>query len=238
MKRNLTIGLIVLFILSGIRLFAQDAVIKENRPVGSFSGIKVSGVAHIYLTKAETEKVNIEINNKEYNERLIVEVVNNILVIRMKPTEGSNNNNFRNLDLKIYIDYKDINSIRAGGVTHLFSQNVINAEKLDLEVSGVSNAKLEIKTKELNVQGSGTSNVTLTGSADAVNARTSGVANIKAYELSAQSVKSESSGASNIYVAVSKTISAKASGASNINYKGDPQVTNEGTSGASHIRKM
>ncbi len=75
MKRNLTIGLIVLFILSGIRLFAQDVLIKENRPVSSFSGIKVSGVAHVYLKKAESEKVNIEINNKEYNDRLIVEVV-------------------------------------------------------------------------------------------------------------------------------------------------------------------
>lgn len=239
MKRNLTIGLIVLFILSGIRLFAQDAVIKENRPVGSFLGIKVSGIAHVFLNKAETENVTVEVNNKEYNDRLIVEVVDNILVIRTKPNEGpKNSENYKNLDVKIYIDYKSINSIKASGVTHVLSQNAIHADKMDLQTSGVSNAKLEINTKELNIESSGTSIITLSGSADKLNTKTSGVSNIKAYDLSAQSVKSESSGASNIYVAVSKTIIAKASGASNINYKGDPQVTNHGSSGAAHIRKM
>ena len=157
----------------------------------------------------------------------------------MKPNEGSkNNNNYKNLDLKVYIDYKNINSIKASGVTHVFSQNAINTEKMDLQTSGVSNAKLEIKAKELNIESSGTSNITLTGSADVLNTRTSGVSNIKAYDMAAQSVRSESSGASNIYVAVSKTISAKASGASNINYKGDAQVTNQSSSGAAHIRKM
>ncbi len=238
MKRNLTIGLIVLFILSGIRLFAQD-VIKENRPVSSFSGIKVSGIAHVYLNKAESEKVNVEVNNKEYNDRLIVEVVDNILVIRTKPNDGQrNNDNYKNLDVKIYIDYKEINSIKASGVTHVTAQNAITADKMDLQIAGVSSAKLEIKTKELNIESSGTSNITLTGSADVLNAKTTGVSNIKAYDLTAQTVRSDSSGASNIYVAASKSISAKASGASNINYKGDAQVTNQSSSGAAHIRKM
>lgn len=170
---------------------------------------------------------------------MIVEVVDNILVIRTKQNERSRNNeSYNRLSVKIYIDYKNINSIRVSGVTNVYSQNLITADKMDLETSGVSNAKLEIRTKELNIQSSGTSNITLTGSTDVLNTKTSGVANMKAYDLPAQTVRSESSGASNIYVAAAKAINAKASGASNINYKGDPQVISRDTSGASHIRKM
>jgi hypothetical protein len=237
MKRNLTIGIIVLFILSGIRLFAQDNLIKENRPVGSFSGIKISGLAHVYLKKAETEKVNVEINNKDYNDRLIVEVVNNVLIIRLKQIEGRDNN-FSNLKLKIYVDYKNLNSIETSGVTQVYSENVINADKMDIHNSGVSKAKLNIEAKEINIETSGTSDVTLTGSTGILNTKSSGVSNIKAYDLAAQEVRSETSGASNTYVAAAKSLSAKASGASNVNYKGNPQITGNESSKAANIRKM
>lgn len=235
MKRDLTIALIVLFLLSGIRLFAQDGIIKENRPVSSFSGIKVSGVAHVYLRKADKENVNIEIN-KEYNDRLIVEVIDNILVIRMRQVEG--NNHLNRLDLKINVDYKDLNSIGASGVTHVYSQNAIESEKLSLDFSGVCKAKLEVLAKEVDLKASGTSDITLSGKADALNTKSSGASNIRAYDLAAGEVDSEASGASNIYVAAAKTLSTKASGASAINYKGNPQVTNNQTSIAAKVRKM
>ncbi len=45
MKKNLTIALFVLFILSGIRFFTQDALIKESRPSGSISAKRVEGIA-------------------------------------------------------------------------------------------------------------------------------------------------------------------------------------------------
>lgn len=238
MKRNLTIGLIVLFILSGIRLFAQDALIKENRPVGSFSAIKVGGIAHVYLTKGDTEKVDVEVNNKEFNERLIVEVVDQVLIIRMKPIENGKDQNYGNVKVKINVSFKRLNSINASGVTHVYGESQIEADKLDIGMSGVSNVKLNVKSNEVNIEGSGTSNIILSGSTKKLTAKTSGVSNIKAFDLSAEDVSSQSSGASNIYVSASKTLSAKASGASNVNYKGDPKIDNEDSSIASRIRKM
>ncbi len=238
MKKNLTIGLIVLFILSGIRLFAQDALIKENRPVTSFSGIKVGGIARVYLTKGDTEKVDVEVDNKEFNDRLIVEVVNNVLVIRMKQNENGKGQNYGNVKARINVTYKSLNKIDASGVTHVYGQSLIEADKVDIGMSGVSIVKLDVKASEINIEGSGTSNITLTGSAKTLNAKTSGVSNIKAYDLSAEDVKSESSGASHIFVTASKTLSAKASGASNVNYKGDAKVISNESSIASHIRKM
>ncbi|WP_170878424.1 head GIN domain-containing protein [Daejeonella lutea] len=238
MKRNLTIGLIVLFILSGIRLFAQDVLIKENRPVSSFSAIKVGGIAHVYLTRGETEKVDVEVNNKDFNDRLIVEVVNNVLVIRMKQSENGKGQNYGNAKVRINVSYKNLNKIDASGVTHVYGESLIESDKVDIGMSGVSTVKLNVKSNELNIDGSGTSNITLTGSTKRLTAKTSGVSNIKAYDLSAEDVISESSGASNIYVSASKTLSAKASGASNVNYKGDAKVDNNESSIASRVRKM
>ncbi len=238
MKRNLTIGLIVLFILSGIRLFAQDALIKENRPVGSFSAIKVGGIAHVYLTKGDTEKVDVEVNNKEFNDRLIVEVVNQVLIIRMKPMENGKNQNYGNVKVRINVSFKKLNEINASGVTHVFGESQIETDKLDVGMSGVSNVKLNVKANEINIEGSGTSNITLSGTTKKLNAKTSGVSNIKAYDLLAEDVSSQSSGASNIYISASKTLSAKASGASNVNYRGDAKVDNNESSTAARIRKM
>lgn len=238
MKKNLTIALIVLFILSGIRLFAQDGLIRENRPVSSFSAIKVGGIAHVYLTQAETESVDVEVNNKDFNERLIVEVVNDVLVIRMKPNENGKGQNYGNVKVRINVSYKNLNKINASGVTHVFGESLIESDKLDIGMSGVSNVKLNVKATEVNIAGSGTSNITLSGNAKVLNARTSGVSNIKAYDFSAEDVTSESSGASNIYVTATKTISAKASGASNVNYKGDAKVDDNKASSAARIRKM
>lgn len=238
MKKNLTIGLIVLLILSGIRLFAQDVLIKENRPVGSFSAIKVGGIAHVYLTKAENEKVDVEVNNKEFNDRLIVEVVDNVLVIRMKPNENGKVQNYGNVKARINVSYKTLNKIHVSGVTHVFGESLIEAEKLDIVMSGVSNVKLNVKANEVNIQGNGTSSLSLSGNAKTLTAKTSGVSNIKAYEFSAEDVSSESSGASNIYVTATKTITANASGASNVNYKGDAKVIEGKSSIAARVRRM
>jgi hypothetical protein len=239
MKKNLTIGLVVLLILSGIRLFAQEAaLIKESRPVSSFSAIKVGGIVHVYLTQAETEKVDVEVSSKEFNDRLIVEVVNNVLVIRMKPNENGKGQNYGNVKARINVSYKSLNKIDASGVTHVFGESLIKAGKFDIGMSGVSNLRLNVEADEVNIQGSGTSNLTLKGSAKALNAKTSGVSNIKAFDFYAEDVMSESSGASNIYVTATKTISAKASGASNVNYKGDAKVDENSSSIAARIRKM
>ncbi len=238
MKKNLTIGLIVLFILSGIRLLAQDALIKENRPVSSFSAIKVGGIAHIYLTKAETEKVDVEVNSKEFNDRLIIEVVDNVLVIRMKQSENGKGQGYGNVKARINISYKTLNRITASGVTHVYGESLIESDKVDIGISGVSMVKLNVSANEVNIEGSGTSIINLAGNTKALNAKVSGVSNIKAYDLTAEDVKSESSGASQIYVTASKTLSVRASGASSVNYKGDAKVVGNETSAASHVRKM
>lgn len=238
MKKNLTISLIILFILSGIRLLAQDELIKESRPVSSFSAIKVGGIAHVYLTKAETEMVDVEVNSKAFNERLIVEVVDNVLVIRMKQSENGKGQGYGNVKARINISYKTLNKIAASGVTQVYGESLIESDKMDISLSGVSNATLHVKAKEVNIEGSGTSIMNLSGSAKSLNAKTSGVSNIKAYELTAEDVKSESSGASQLYVTASKTLSVKASGASNVNYKGDAKVVRNELSVASHVRKM
>lgn len=238
MKKNVTISLIILFILSGIRLFAQDEIIKENRPVKSFSAISVAGIAHVYLTKADNEKVDVEVNNKEFNERLVIEVIDNVLTIKMKPRpEGNQGKLYNNVKLRVNVSYKDLNSIQAGGATHLYSENAVVSNKLTIQTSGANNTKLEIKASETNVETSGASNLTLSGTSPQFNARTSGASNIKAYNLSSEDVKAEASGTSNIFVTASKTIGAKASGVSNVNYKGDANVVNRELSRMANLNK-
>ena len=65
----------------------------------------------------------------------------------------------------------------------------------------------------------------------------SGASDAKLYNLTAKGAILKASGASHVGVTVTEILKASASGASDINYKGNPNVKESNTSGASNIRR-
>ena len=223
MKKFLKIStLIVLFI--GCQLaFAQDDVIREERKASGYSSVKASGIANVYLKKGGQEKVVVEVNDKRINDRLRIEVVNHVLVIRME-NDGRWENRNNNVELKVYVTYKELNGLKGSGATNFNAEDEIKADQFELELSGANNSKLNLNANKLVVETSGASNATLSGEADKLQISTSGASNVKAYDLKAAEVDAESSGVSNIYVSVQDKLEVNANGLSNINYKGSPKL--------------
>ncbi len=236
MKKIVKISLMVFMIIKGSVLFAQEVLIKEDRPVSSFSAIKASGIAHVYLSSGNAEKVSVEVNSKEVNDRLKIEVAEGVLHIRMEENKRWNNP-MNDVKLKVFVTYKTLNSLQASGATHIYSESTVKSEKFDIKTSGANHTTLDIRTKELSIKTSGASNIKLTGSADRLNMSSGGASNIKAYELTAQDVKSETSGASNIFLTAQKTLDVKATGVSNINYKGEAELVSREVSKLANLRK-
>ena len=236
MKNLLKLITVIALITVGQGVFAQDEMIREERKVSGFSAIKASGIANVYLEKGSQEKVDVEVNDKEFKDRVIVEVVNNVLVIRMDNKEKKDNRN-QNVKLKVYVTYKDLNSLEGSGATNFNADGQINADEFDLKLSGANNSKLNISTKNLKVETSGASNVTLSGQADHLTVKSSGASNIKAYDLKAGNVVVESSGVANIYVSAEDSLEVKASGLSNINYKGDAKLVTKEVSKMANVKK-
>jgi hypothetical protein len=166
MKNFMKLSMVIGFLLACQVAFAQDDMIREERKVSGFSAIKASGIANVYLQKGDQEKVIVEVNDKEFNERLKVEVINNKLVIRMEEGGGRKIDGNSNVKLRVNVTYKTLNSLEGSGATNFNADGQIISDAFKLDISGANNSKLNINAKDLEIETSGAANVTLSGKAE------------------------------------------------------------------------
>lgn len=255
--------LFAILLLVGYTLNAQEktaVVYDENaqlRKVPSFTAISVSSAIDLYLTQSNKNEVAVSASNNEIRDHIVTEVVGGTLIIRL----GDNGTWFSwkkwgNYKTKAYVSIKDIDALTASGASNVHLVNTIESPKMRIKLSGASDFKGNIKAGtimyqltgasdykgevtayNIDIDGSGASNIELTGNVDDLAVEVSGASDAKLFNLTAKGAILRASGASNIGVTVTEILRANSSGASDINYKGNPNVKESNTSGASNIRR-
>jgi len=207
-------------------------VVKQDRKVSSFNGIEVSGAFQVYIKQGDNEAVTVEAEENLMT-YIRTEVVNGTLIIETKDRPFHNTTK-----MTVYVTIKGLKSIDLSGAVDLETQNKLNLSDLKIDVSGASDAKLEITVQKLDLDGSGASKLLFRGSAVDVKMDLSGASEIYAYDMPAASYSVELSGAGKAEINVSKKLSAEISGAGTIRYKGTPTVIDQDVSGAGSIKKV
>ena len=255
--------LFAILLLVGFALNAQEKtaiVYDENaqvRKVPSFTAISVSSAIYLYLTQSNKNEVAVSATNDEIRDHIITEVVGGTLIIRL----GDKGTWFSwrklgNYKTKAYVSIKDIDALTASGASTVHLINTIESPKMRIKLSGASDFKGNIKAgvlmyqltgasdykgqitaNSIDIDGSGASSIELIGNVDDLAIEVSGASSAKLYNLTAKGAILHASGASNIGVTVTEILRANSSGASDINYKGNPNVKQSSTSGASNIRR-
>ena len=210
-----------------------DAVVREIS--GNFSSIKISSGIHIYLSKGDEEVLAVSASNDKYKEGIKTEIINGVLNIFYAGEKIRFGNNYK---LNVYIAYKKLEQIQASGASNIYIAGVMELPLLNVQMSGASEFKGEIKIDELNIKLSGASNMKLYGIAKNINIESSGASDVKGYDLVTETCNIKSSGASDVNITVTKEIFANASGASNIYYKGPAELKVKQSSGASSIARV
>ena len=255
--------LFAILLLAGFALNAQEKtsiVYDENaqvRKVPSFTAISVSSAIDLYLTQSNKNEVAVSATNDEIRDHIITEVVGGTLIIRLgdKGTWFSWRK-WGNYKTKAYVSIKDIDALTASGASTVHLINTIESPKMRIKLSGASDFKGNIKAgvlmyqltgasdykgqitaNSIDIDGSGASSIELTGNVDDLAVEVSGASDAKLYNLTAKGAILRATGASNIGVTVTEILRANSSGASDINYKGNPNVKESNTSGASNIRR-
>ena len=255
--------LFALLLLVGFVVNAQEnksIVYDENaqqRKVPSFTAISVSSAIDLYLTQSNKNEVAVSATNDEIRDHIITEVVGGTLIIRLgdKGTWFSWRK-WGNYKTKAYVSIKDIDALTASGASTVHLVNTIESPKMRIKLSGASDFKGNIKAgvlmyqltgasdykgevsaNSIDIDGSGASSIELIGNVDDLAIEVSGASDAKLYNLTAKGAILRASGASNIGVTVTEILRASSSGASDINYKGNPNVKESNTSGASSIRR-
>ncbi|MDQ1087961.1 hypothetical protein QE390_002507 [Siphonobacter sp. SORGH_AS 1065] len=223
MKKNLLTGLIL---ISSLGASAQAS---KTFNVSNFDQLDL-GSAFIIDVHPGKFKVEVEGQESDIND-LEAKVSNGKLRIRYNDSDRYSNRK----RVEVHITMPALKGVSFSGASRSSITGFGAENQMSVDISGASQASIEVKAKTLDVDVSGASNVTLTGNTQKFQGNISGASSFKAEGLEVSQATIDVSGASNARLYVKEKLSAEASGASRVRYRGNPSV-NANTSGASSVR--
>jgi hypothetical protein len=233
----------ILFILwwglLGLSSRAQQTIVHdpnaELRPVKGYHGVEVSNAIDLYISQGDEETVAVSAKVIKWRDRIVTEVVNGILRIRLEGKSWAVGNN----KLKAYVSFTTLDQIKASGASDVYVDGVIAGNQLSVELSGASDFKGAVKVGSLLLDQSGASDAHITGLVSGkTTIRSSGASDVKGYDLVTDDCEVHASGASDIRITINKELSADLSGASSVYYRGGGVIRESHSSGASSVKKV
>jgi hypothetical protein len=239
MNRFLIIALCSLVIFSscdfihGKRVRGSGNVIMQSRNVSNFTGVSISSAMDLYLKQDPSFSVKVETDDN-LQQYVIVTVENGVLHI--KPRDNIN------LDetgkIKVFVSAPVFRSMEATGACNIFSENMLSSsEAIDIDLTGASEARVELKSPKVSADLTGASSLSLKGETKEFSIEGSGSSNVRCFDLLTEETRIDMSGACDAEVFASVKLDIKASGASDVKYKGNAAVSQD-VSGAGSVRKV
>ncbi|MDQ6843889.1 MAG: DUF2807 domain-containing protein [Bacteroidota bacterium] len=225
------------FVTFFLSAFAQQNIINdinaEARSIGAFSGIKVSGGIDVYISQSNDYALAVSAAEEKYRHNIKTEIKNGTLVIWY---DSENSKWYRgDKKLRAYISFKNLESLEGSGACDFKIDGTLDVATLALRLSGASDIDGIVKINDMTMDLSGASTVKINGTVQNLKLTSSGASDVKNYDLVVENFIAKISGASDVKITITNSISASASGASSLYYKGDPEKKDIATSGASSI---
>ncbi len=226
-----------LFLLSSCGFMGGERIVgdgnwkSEERSIGSYKDIQVSGAAGVHLIQGEAKPVRIEIdqNLQQYIE---VFVEGGTLVVRTK----SGINVDPSKEMAVFVTAPSFNDIQVSGAGSIVTDAKINNPgPINIGISGAGDIKVEVNAPKVGVDISGAGSATMVGETKEFDLGISGAGKARCFELKAETTTVRISGAGDADVFASLRLDANTSGAGSIRYKGKPAEVKSGKSGAGSI---
>lgn len=208
---------------------AEGDIKQEQRNIEDFSKLELSGAFKVLISQDSfsimkinaPENVISQVKSRVSGKTLKIEMENDVCDVGI---------------IEIRLSSKTWESIRSSGSSEIYSTNLINAENLDVSLSGASKVSLNLAASRLKTRASGSSEINYTGQCSQHIVDISGSNQINAFDFIVSDYKIETSGASKININVLKVLEVKSSGASEILYKGTPKNISNNQDGSSSLQ--
>jgi hypothetical protein len=204
-------------------------VVKKDRSVSGFNGVKVSTGIDVYLSQGDKESVAVEAD-ENLHEYIMTEVKDGILYIY------TDNINIRHAEReRVYVTIKNVTSIRTTSAGDIFGETPIKCDDIEISSSSAGNIKLELYAKKVNLDISSAGDIKLNGECEILKADLSSAGDLNAFDFKVKEadVSVSSAGSADIYS--TEKLTARASSAGDINYKGNPKSVDAHASSAGGI---
>lgn len=211
-------------------VYGNRNVVKKDRSVGSFTGVKASSGIDIYLSQGDKVSVVVEAD-ENLHEYIETEVKGNVL-------EVYTDANIREAERKrVYVTVKELKYIASSSAGDVIGETPIKSDDLELSASSAGDIKLEVYAKNISADGSSSGDITLSGETDKLNVEMSSAGDLNAFNLKTRQADVSVSSAGDADVYVTEKIIARASSAGDISYKGDPKYVDAHSSSAGGVHK-
>jgi hypothetical protein len=215
------------------RIRGNGNITTQTRSAGEFNNIDVSGNIDVYARQDSASSVKVEADE---NLQQYIETISEGNVLRIKTQEGYNLRSSR--AIKVYVSSAAFKKFEASGACDVYSEGKITSSSdIDFELSGACNATMDVNAPKISVNMSGAGSIKLKGETKDFKVQGSGSTDIKSFDLLAENVDLDLSGAGDAEVYASSKLSGSISGAADVRYKGNAQ-TDIHTSGASSVKKI
>jgi hypothetical protein len=188
-------------------------VVSREVIVGSFSGIDLSGVMNVYLSKGDKVAVRVEADEK-VQDKIVVETTGNTLFVK---TKKGNISNVKKMN--VYITFVNLNEIHNKLVGNLKGNDIISQENLRYKSSAVGNTNLQFDVQNLEIDISAVGNTELTGKAANCDLNNSSVGNVRAGGLLVENMNLKTSAVGNLEYNAKNTVSLKSTGIGKVTNK-------------------
>lgn len=240
MKKILLFSLMISVLASscvyfgGKRARGNGNIIKENRSVDDFNAVEVHGALDVYVTQGDQKGVRIE-GDENLMKYIITESHGNRLEVRTK----SGYNLRPSKKMKIYVTSPQFTHLDVSGACNIIGENKItSADKLELEVSGAGDIRMEADAPDLKASISGSGKVDLAGRTQNFDLDLSGAGKATCFDMMSENTRVEISGAGSAEVFASVKLDARVSGAGSVKYKGNATNVQQQISGAGSVKKV
>ena len=218
------------FLLIGYSAFAQNSQI---RTPGTFTQIENNGSWDVEITKGSKEEVRLESSGFDLT-KVITEVDRDKLTIKLEK------GNYKNVNIKVFVTVRELESVGNGGSGDMMVNSDFGANTFSIGLSGSGSITTRnINAEKLSVGMSGSGKVIIEGGqADEASIGQSGSGNLQAINFIAEEVKIAKSGSGTTSIGVVESLTVGASGSGNVYYRGNPEKQSIGVSGSTKVIKQ
>ena len=239
MKRLILLSLLSIVIFNscrqvfGKRIRGNGNIKIETRTATQFNSIDVSGSIDVYVKQDSVASIKIE-TDENLLEYVHVNNEGGTLEIHeeggynLKPTKS----------IKVYVSGPAFKHFEASGACDIYSENKISSgEAVSINLSGASNVTMELNTPKVSAGLSGAGTIALKGETKELRIDGSGSTDIKCFDMMAENIYIEISGAGDAEVYASVKLDVHVSGAGTVKYKGNATVS-QSVTGAGSVKKV
>jgi hypothetical protein len=211
-------------------IYGSGNVVKDDREIDDFTGLKVSSGIDVIIRQGQEVSLELEADDN-LHDAIITRVDDNTLKIYTEK------NIRRARSKKVYLVYKDLNSIRISSAGDVKGENTLDTDHLDIDLSSAGDLDLDVEAQKITCDISSSGDARLSGQADILRASLSSAGDLYAYDLKTRKADVSCSSAGDARVYATEEFNLRSSSAGSIYYKGGGQVVNSRTSSAGSIVK-